>query len=242
VFFALILERNYKLVTVSIKIIIIVLFVSLANCYAQATTENSIHQQRLIYNSIDSIKQGLKYPTIYHAKVWACEDTRTIYEIKVSILSPQNINIQFSDTADDIYAGWAKWLVADMNFDGYPDIRIATSLGMHGDIGYSYYLFNPKTKLFNYNDEFSKLCGDIKFDKLSKTIIEEGNVWSGGPHSWNNKYKLKGNELIRIETYDEQERQNDDSTYNKIFKSKLVNGHTVVLEDTTMVEKTDTSK
>jgi hypothetical protein len=226
----------------SFKIIIILLFVSLLNCDAQVTTKDTTHQQRLVYNSIDSITYGLKYPIIYHAKAWAWGDDRTIYEIDVSIRSPKIINIQLSDTVNGLFAGWAKWLVADMNFDGYPDIRIATSLGMHGDLGYSYYLFNPKTKLFNYNDEFSELCGDIKFDKLSKTIIEEGNVWSGGPHSWNNKYKLKENKLIQIETYDEQEWQNGDSSYFKIFKSKLVNGHTVVLEDTTMVEKIDTSK
>jgi hypothetical protein len=236
------LERNHKMVSVSIKIIIIVLFVSLVNCYAQVTNEDSIHQQRLIYNSIDSIKHGLKYPTIYHAKVWSCEDTRTIYEIDVSIRSPQKINVQFSDTVDDLSAGWAQYLVTDMNFDGYPDIRIATSQGAHGGLGYSYYLFNPKAKLFKYSDEFSNLCGDIKFDKLSKTIIEEGDVWSGGPHSWSNKYKLKENKLIQIETYDEQEWQNGDSSFNKIFKGKLVNGHMVVLEDTTIVEKIDSSK
>jgi hypothetical protein len=215
---------------------IIVIFIPLINCHAQIITDESIHQHRLVCDSIDTIVNGLKYPAICRVKAWAWGEYTTIYEVNVSMRTPKIANVQFSDTVDGFSAGWAKWLITDMNFDGYPDIRVASYVGMHGDVGYSYYLFNPTTKIFSYNEELSELHGEIKFDDISKTIIEEGLVWSGGPHDWKNIYRVSENKLLQIENNDEKEWQEGDSLYfMKTFRSKLVNGQMVVLEDTTEI-------
>lgn len=56
----------------------------------------------------------------------------------------------------------------DVNFDGYKDIELPYNLGA-GDSGYFYWIFNPETGTFIYNQELSALINPI-IHQNTKTI------------------------------------------------------------------------
>ncbi len=64
----------------------------------------------------------------------------------------------------------------DINFDGYPDLMIPGDY--IGTVNYSnlYYVFDPETKLFHYNETLSGLS-QPDIDATSKTIT---SAWRGG--------------------------------------------------------------
>lgn len=216
--------------------IIIVCILSLVNCYTQTVKINNVCHDKLLCDSTGSIENGLKYPTIYRVRIFQLEEDTTIYDIHFTILSSEIINIEFTDTVDGLFVGWAEWNVDDMNFDGYLDIRLAFAVGMHGDPIYSYYLYNPRIRKFEENSDYlDKLRGDINFDQSSKTIIEKGEYWGGDLHTWQNIYMCNNNKLIIIDEFDEHYWEIGDSTFSKRYRSKIIDGQNVVLEDTIII-------
>ncbi len=58
----------------------------------------------------------------------------------------------------------------DMNFDGYLDILCPYSIGNHGDINYSVWLFNPERYRFEYNEDLSDIGCNPTVDESSHCI------------------------------------------------------------------------
>jgi hypothetical protein len=84
--------------------------------------------------------------------------------------------------------------VFDVNFDGYPDLRLLNhSGGASGQSVHATYLYNPSMGKFKYHHEFSKLSG-MKIDKDLKLITS--NSTSGGCFYSKGYYSITGNKLI----------------------------------------------
>ncbi|MGD0841312.1 MAG: hypothetical protein ABSA32_09170 [Candidatus Acidiferrales bacterium] len=66
----------------------------------------------------------------------------------------------------------------DINFDGYQDLYLMTTSG-GGNQGGCVWLFNPKTRRFDYSEEFSELDG-ARLDPATKTIFSYHNGGMGG--------------------------------------------------------------
>jgi len=213
------------------------LFICSASLYAHSAVEDSLHQLNLLVDSSGTIKCGNGRVSRYRVRVWELDeldDQKTIYQVSISVVHPDLMTLQLMDTTSRIIPGFSQFLIKDMNFDGYPDIRLSTWQFANGGMGYSYYLFDRASRTFIYNRSFSALRSNITFDDSTKTIAEQGDAWSGGwPSRWLNRYKVHKNVLVRIETNYEQEwTKADGLSYIRIYRSKLVNGRTIVLKDT----------
>ena len=82
----------------------------------------------------------------------------------------------------------------DLNFDGYDDIQLYESPTAGVNATYVYWLYNPKTRLFDATDLGKKLFGyDVTPDIKTKTINIKSH--SGCCYNWNTTYHWVGNEL-----------------------------------------------
>ena len=50
------------------------------------------------------------------------------------------------------------FVIQDINFDGYKDIRLLKYWGATGNLIFSAWIYDPKTGIFKYQPEFEKLC------------------------------------------------------------------------------------
>jgi hypothetical protein len=83
--------------------------------------------------------------------------------------------------------------VFDVNFDGYPDLRLLNhSGGASGQSVHATYLYNPSVGKFKYQHEFSKLSG-MKIDKDLKLITSDST--SGACFYSKGYYSITGNKL-----------------------------------------------
>ena len=82
----------------------------------------------------------------------------------------------------------------DINFDGYDDIQLWASPTASANTIYEYWLYNPKTGLFDATDLGKKLFGYyIVPDSKTNTILVKSH--SGCCYNWEKTYHWVGNEL-----------------------------------------------
>lgn len=113
---------------------------------------------------------------------------------KIQLIS--NIEAALYDSLDDVIQ------VQDVNFDGHPDIWMyAHSGGAGPNDGNNYYLFNPKTKKFEYNQQLSDLT-QVSIDSETKTI--ESAFRDGCCHHGGATYTFKENQLDTLSIWDQQ--------------------------------------
>ena len=77
----------------------------------------------------------------------------------------------------------------DVNFDGADDLKVMTSTSAGPNVGFDYWLFNPRTGKFEHSDIGDKLSGfDITPDPKTKTIAASGRAsccdWETVTYKW----------------------------------------------------------
>jgi hypothetical protein len=92
----------------------------------------------------------------------------------------------------------SDWFRADdFNFDGYKDVYLLTNYGVTGNRYGCIWLYNPATKNFEYNKEFSALSR-IWLDPTTKTIFTFSTGGAAGRVHTAEKYAVKNNRLVLI--------------------------------------------
>jgi len=122
------------------------------------------------------------------------------------------------DNSDAFYAKLKEESFADYNFDGFEDVSDYSrgSTAMTSVTGI--YLFNPKTKTFEYSEELS--ATGVEVDKKGKMLTATNyNLHSetAKKHHFDKLGKIKYTEVI-TKHYDSIEY----TTYEKIVKGKVV--------------------
>ncbi|TRX35331.1 hypothetical protein FNW52_11465 [Flavobacterium sp. ZT3R18] len=110
----------------------------------------------------------------------------------------------------------------DVNFDGYQDLVVyAQSSGSGPNNTDNYYVFNPKTQKFIFNDALSNLS-QPQIDFKSKTVYA---AWRGGAATHGaEKYKWIKGKLILVEYYETNylDEVNVVETHTFLKKGKMV--------------------
>ncbi|QNK63359.1 hypothetical protein H7F33_02245 [Pedobacter sp. PAMC26386] len=92
--------------------------------------------------------------------------------------------------------------VVDCNFDGYPDMTFLMQTGGAGpNYTDNFYLYNPITGNFDYNDELSQLS-QIQINTKTKTIRSDWR--DGAAHHGGEKYVFINQQLTKIADWDQQ--------------------------------------
>lgn len=78
---------------------------------------------------------------------------------------------------------------ADINFDGFDDLKVMTSTSAGPNAGFDYWLFNPRSGKFDHSDIGDKLSGfDVLPDPHTKTIRVTGRSsccdWESATYKW----------------------------------------------------------
>jgi hypothetical protein len=115
----------------------------------------------------------------------------------------------------------------DINFDGYNDLEIISFFSRTLNTISSFWLFNPKLKIFEESDEFSEF-GDIKIDKKNQTIRSWGLTTGNDKSSWSSTYKVVSHHLVLIE---------DEEWYRYEHEKKALQGDSMVTVSKSYVEK-----
>jgi len=116
-----------------------------------------------------------------------------------------------------------KLIIEDVNFDGFPDIRLTQYIPVTNEIPYYYWTYNPEKNQFERNMEFEKLTSPV-FDHDSKII---SSVWRQDAfHFGTSYYKYNNNSLVLIK---EKEEIYDDYDKKKIIEKELIDGKLVTV-------------
>lgn len=74
-----------------------------------------------------------------------------------TIILSQDITLPASITTSTAINNATSLIVADINYDGHDDFRIVEFLPAGPNIPYIYYLYDPATKIFVYNESYRKV-------------------------------------------------------------------------------------
>jgi len=97
--------------------------------------------------------------------------------------------------------------LADINFDGYLDLRILFNTGATGNNWYASYLFNPGQDKFVYHERLSRLSA-IRLNKYNKQIVTYERC--GWCEEYIGYYRIIENRLILVEAeWTEMDRTRD---------------------------------
>ncbi len=106
----------------------------------------------------------------------------------------QEINLESVENGIRLSGVAGAVQLMDLNFDGYDDIQLWVSPTAGANSSYEYWLYNPDTQQFEYNNLKDKLFGfDVTPDPKSKTIFIQSH--SGCCYNWERTYHWIGNEL-----------------------------------------------
>ncbi|ULH28615.1 hypothetical protein FH581_016005 [Leptospira weilii] len=114
------------------------------------------------------------------------------------------------------------FVVEDLNFDGYKDIRLMFDRGVSGNEVYMYWLFHPSKNRFIENKDLDELVSPV-FDLKTKTILTYYHLSSR--EYVNGTYKFaKNGKLIKI--HEERQELIDKNNTSTLYKtvSRLKNG------------------
>ncbi|AOM80522.1 XAC2610-related protein [Pedobacter steynii] len=109
----------------------------------------------------------------------------------------------------------------DVNFDGYPDLQIYSHSGGAGpNYGNNYYLYNPKTKRFDYHAKLS----DLSQPEINVKTKSISAAWRNGAGNYGSeKYKWINRQLIQVEYYEIRylDENQIEETHHKMIKGKM---------------------
>lgn len=119
---------------------------------------------------------------------------------------------------------------ADVNFDSYKDLVIFSHDGGAGpNFGNNYYIYNPKTKTFAFNEKLSDLSQPF-IDEKNKLIYA---AWrDGAANHGNEKYKWIKGKLKLVEYYETRYLDEDkvEETYRILINGKMKGKTRIVKE------------
>lgn len=143
-------------------------------------------------------------------------------------------NISFIDISKNEDIDWQNFLTdEDVNFDGYPDIRVkGLSGGAKGNTVDSFFIYNPLTNLFDWNKDLSEQIG-VEIHPKDQTITSSfaGDMATADFFS-EDTFKFINGKLICIKSY--KEKIKDDMTID--ITKILVDG---VWKEHIVTHKTD---
>lgn len=148
------------------------------------------------------------------------QDEGEVYGIK--IINKKSGSVQVLDGIGAALSGGLNDVVQvqDCNFDGYPDIWIYAHNGGAGpNDGNNYYLFNPKTGQFEFNQKLSDLT-QVSVDSKSKIITSAFR--DGAGHHGGGTYTFTHDTLTQVAYWDDYCRG---AFYCDYTKGQLINGH-----------------
>lgn len=97
--------------------------------------------------------------------------------------------------------------VEDMNFDGYPDIRLLADVVGANEV-YLYWLYNPRVRKFEKNRQLEDIAINPEFDPIRKAVVSSG---SSGTGRFGETYLYRGGKYFLTERsevfWDEKEEQ-----------------------------------
>lgn len=133
--------------------------------------------------------------------------------------------LYYPDSRRNYGPHYKYFLLEDMNFDGYRDIRILMDYPC-GNMGCQFYflLFDPKTRKFVFNESLSALL-DPEVNKNKRTITSFSNGGSG--EYFYQTFQFNSNKLVLI--MEENQTWSEGRGYVK-KTSKLINGKMVLVK------------
>jgi hypothetical protein len=137
----------------------------------------------------------------------------------IQLIEPQGIETR-SPPKDSIR-------MVDANFDGYPDISVLANDGGAGpNNSYNFYLYNPETRKFEFDEDLSELT-QTEIDPVRKEIR---SAWRNGAaeHGYES-YRFSGGKLELVERIIETYHYDDETgkTFLKTSIRRLLNGRYV---------------
>jgi len=114
---------------------------------------------------------------------------------ELKIFRNGNLIQTIENIKDKIGLGYIHFAFYDYNMDGHLDFTVPLNCGK--SCYYHYYLFNPTTNNFEYQEQWDYLKV-FKLNKVSKQILSvpEGTASEGTQK----RYKVEGFKLIEVET------------------------------------------
>ncbi len=164
---------------------------------------------------------------------------KTVWQVKIYLEGGKK-PLQVISTGASVerpYKGARFFWVEDMNFDGYQDFGLLTAWGATGNEQYKFWLFDPKTKRFIYNDDLSGLISPSA-DKDKKLITSWQNMGSAARAYILELYRWNGDKLELIREVDQELVQEDTkgATFHKVV-SEPKDGKLVVVSDRILTDK-----
>jgi hypothetical protein len=104
----------------------------------------------------------------------------------------QEITFENTQTHDSDFFGF---VIEDMNFDGYKDIRIQSFVPAGPNTPYYYWLWDNNISQYVRNEDLEKITSP-EFDNEKKLVVSHIRI--SAMEYWTHKYKYENNELILI--------------------------------------------
>ncbi len=146
--------------------------------------------------------------------------------ITVTRLSDKKIVQKLIPGPDDgwEYHSYEGFIIEDMNFDGFNDIRLLTMVGKRGNKAYCYWIFDPVKQQFKRDSLLEEISAPY-FDPKTKTIHEgwhEANQ-DGGTNVYRfiNKKLTQIYEKVSKTIYDDNDQKRIHLIIQKMVKGKM---------------------
>lgn len=124
--------------------------------------------------------------------------------------------------------------VADINFDGFADFRLLSSVGNTGNEVLEWWLFDSRTGRFVYSESASGVIGNYELDSRHRTVT---TTWGGGRMGTictRTTYSWSGDKLVTLRMV-EQSWDQETGRYRRVTRA-LRNGGLAVVADSTYNE------
>lgn len=193
------------------------------------TYQNSIHPNlpqltfKLIGMSMDDERVSVKTIEIY--KKNEIQPFQTISELNTEMLK-----------SDD----FEGFVVEDMNFDGYRDIRLVKFLPTGPNIPYLYWMFEPQTQHFIFNSAFSDSeMTSPQFDNEKKQVL---STWREGCCRYGtNYYEIVDNKPLLVRQEEQQSHPENVTDIIQVIVRERVGDTMEVVTPPTVEEVTETA-
>jgi hypothetical protein len=169
----------------------------------------------------------------------------TLYSFRISRSSVPTIDLSVTDTIQG-WAGSREYRFADLNFDGYKDLRYIVDRDGQGTALWHVWILDLDSLAFVFSEDFSKLPEELSLDAINKTIAYSGySFYAIERVTWDRQYKVFGSRLLVLEESQTSDFAGNgesfsdpDSSRTKTDKYKYdySTSHPIVLEHTEIIE------
>jgi len=236
--------KNYKLL-----ILLIIYFISPSSIFSQTNDSISVFDTTISF----TLHKNIKPYSVHFVIIDSVEVT--IYKTK--IYNNNRYLIQSLDDTINFMGKESRMMVdrfsydppnpnfnndisfVDINFDGYTDLKIKSFVTMEGTSEFNYYLYNPDSNKFIYNQEFSNLDGNLSLDAKLKEITSTIYDWREET-DYTEIYKIIDNKPVlvmsKIKAVPLEDRLKGNDQIHYIHIEKLIDGVMKTVVDTVETE------